>query len=379
MKQYSTKWKALEALKKWKDAQSVVGKDAAEAVKDKRILLWVNLEAKLQDHRLSLEEVALDRLKALEGVETKKNLEDALAAFLLHQKAKNRSVTWRQSLRSTCSRFVNSMGLKRLCDSVNEKDVRDYLEGMGVAVRTKENTRLRLSSFFSYCVEEKHMSTPPLPKSYGDALKVDEAYKSIDYFTVPQVQDLLIELDSENSTTIKDMRCFVLLALFCGVRPQEFRKLVTYKGKEHEHILIWGDVDIKKGVLTISKHLSKVKKSRKVPIPQAATAWLLRWFDDGAFPAKNEPIVPDWHSEKYSRLKKASALPFTHDVLRHTYGTYRVALVGASKASTEMGNGAGVILKHYAEAVDESEAKAFFESNPTQVLTEKVVNFQKNG
>lgn len=376
--QYATKWKAMEAWKNVEDAKVKVGKDASAAVLDKRILRWVDLEAKLQDHRLTLEEVALERLKSLKHVETKKKLKDALSAYLVALKKNNRSATWRQSIRSTCSRFADTVGKDKLCDAVAEKEVKDFLEGLGVAVRTKENMRLRLSAFFTYCVEEKHMSTAPIPKSYRSALAVDEAYSSIDYFTIPQVRELLLELDSGDTTPISDMRCFVVLGLFSGIRPQEFRKKVTYKGKEHLHFLKWEDVDMKKKVVTISKHLSKTKKTRKIPLPDAAVEWLLRWVDD-SFPAKDKAVVPEWHSEKYSRLKKASSITFTHDVLRHTFGTYRVALVGASKAATEMGNSGGVVLSHYAEAVDESEAKEYFNLTPEEASLPNTENIKKSG
>ena len=191
------------------------------------------------------------------------------------------------------------------------------------------------------------------------------------------MRELLKELD-EDSHYKKMMRGFALLGLFCGIRPQEFRKKVTFKGREQERFLTWGDVDLKKKVLTVSKQLSKTKNARKVPLPEAAVNWLLRWFGDD-FPAKDKAVVPTWHSEKYSNLKAELSVTLTHDILRHTYGTYRTSLVGASKASTEMGNSAGVVLAHYAEAVDEQDAEDFFKLSPEKVLPSNIGNIKKTG
>ena len=67
----------------------------------------------------------------------------------------------------------------------------------------------------------------------------------------------------------------------------------------------------------------------------------------------------------------------SHDVLRHTFGTYRTAQVGASKTATEMGNSGPIVIAHYAEAVDAKDAEVFFSLSPEKVFDDnKVINMK---
>ena len=167
--------------------------------------------------------------------------------------------------------------------------------------------------------------------------------------------------------------------MFCGVRSAEFRKEVNEGGELKTYFLRWRDVDLEKQVLTIPSELAKKGKIRKIHFSNEVKSWLLRWFKDGIFPAKTKSLVPELHAEKYSRVRKLLTVELKPNVLRHTYASYRVALVGASKAATELGNSAGVVLEYYAEAVDEQEANEFFNLSPEKVLSEKVVEMKKSG
>ena len=49
------------------------------------------------------------------------------------------------------------------------------------------------------------------------------------------------------------------------------------------------------------------------------------------------------------------------DVLRHSYGTYRLPILKSADAlALEMGNSADVIFRHYRRPVNEATARAYF-------------------
>ena len=62
------------------------------------------------------------------------------------------------------------------------------------------------------------------------------------------------------------------------------------------------------------------------------------------------------------------------DVLRHSYGTYRLPILKSADAlALEMGNSADVIFRHYRRPVSEATAQAYFAIMPnTQSRTAPV-------
>ena len=72
-----------------------------------------------------------------------------------------------------------------------------------------------------------------------------------------------------------------------------------------------------------------------------------------------------------SKAWQQSRAAGTPNCLRHPYGTYRTAQVGASKTATEMGNSETVVTRYYANAVPESRVNEFFELTPDIVFDEE--------
>jgi hypothetical protein len=66
-----------------------------------------------------------------------------------------------------------------------------------------------------------------------------------------------------------------------------------------------------------------------------------------------------------TRLTSKSNVTQKHNALRHSYGSYRLAIIqDASKVSFEMGNSPKMVFEHYREIVTPEQALAWFAIMP---------------
>ena len=68
---------------------------------------------------------------------------------------------------------------------------------------------------------------------------------------------------------------------------------------------------------------------------------------------------------KVTPLAKKLGFEWPNNVLRHSYISYRIALVkSADQAALEAGNSPAIIFKHYRELATEEQATAWFNIRP---------------
>jgi hypothetical protein len=64
---------------------------------------------------------------------------------------------------------------------------------------------------------------------------------------------------------------------------------------------------------------------------------------------------------KARRLAKSLGIPWPHNALRHSYISYRIAVVqSAAQVALEAGNSPAIIFKHYRELVTKEAAAQWF-------------------
>lgn len=158
----------------------------------------------------------------------------------------------------------------------------------------------------------------------------------------------------------------IAIAAFAGLRSAEVERLE------------WCDVRLPERIIELRASKAKTASRRVVPISDNLAAWLAPY-------GKLEGLV--WkgsHKEFYqaqqataeaTATKKLKAIPWRQNVLRHSYGSYRLAVIkNAAQLSLEMGNSAGMVFKHYREVVREEDAKAYFSIAP--MLPENVAKMK---
>lgn len=145
------------------------------------------------------------------------------------------------------------------------------------------------------------------------------------------------------------LRPWLVLGLFVGLRPTEAERMD------------WSSIRLRDRVAIVDGATSKVRRRRIVPLHPAAVAWL-------ALDAREAgPVVSSHSTLRRDRRSAAMAagIRWSADILRHTYGSMRMADGGlAAAVAGEMGNSTGILLTHYRELVRRDEAVAFWRCTP---------------
>ena len=142
-------------------------------------------------------------------------------------------------------------------------------------------------------------------------------------------------LDGANDEMIPPL----ILLGFCGVRPNEMRRLN------------WRDIRFESRTLVIDAINAKTASRRTVPLCEAALGWLRE------FKGSDGPIwgrKSDYWSKALSRLHRKVGVKQLPNALRHSYISYRLTLTGdVNRTALEAGNSAAMIHSNYHALVED--------------------------
>ena len=167
-----------------------------------------------------------------------------------------------------------------------------------------------------------------------------------------------------------EWRAWVVLGAFAGLRPEEIAPKPSRKKKDKRG-LHCEDIDWRFGVIRVPAVVSKVEAPRVVPMSEALKA-ALAWagIEDGM----TGPVVlrNPTEAKETARLGKLvfkSAWP--KDILRHSFGSYRNAVVrNLEQVAEEMGTSVKMLHAHYHNPRAEQEGLEWFALRPTNSYVE---------
>jgi integrase len=166
-------------------------------------------------------------------------------------------------------------------------------------------------------------------------------------------------LDTADAETLP----FIALTGLGGVRAEE----IVPEDPE-EPALKWGDLDWDEKnaenpekwnpQIYVSQDVAKTGEGRYIPIGHRLAELLNPWRK-----AKGRIVVNSkvrtYHLSK--KIAEASGVPWKKNALRHSYGTYRVAITNdVPRVSLEMGNSVAMVMKHYRKPAKEETGKEWF-------------------
>ncbi len=215
-----------------------------------------------------------------------------------------------------------------------------HLEAGKGGMKTHNNRRGLLSTFFKYCFQRGWVAENPIPKVPHYRIRRKRGVAQT--LTLEQAGALMEFAETHDGGIWVP---YFALCLFAGIRP----------GVPHGEIskLESAAVDLAAGVIHISPGVSKVREPRKIVIQPNLGVWL------HAYPLKKYPIIVG--NFKKRRDKFAKKLGLTHDVLRHTFISMFVAKFRSiGEAAIQAGNSEAIIRKHYLDLKTSAEAEAFF-------------------
>ncbi|MEO6002278.1 MAG: site-specific integrase [Opitutus sp.] len=238
--------------------------------------------------------------------------------------------------------------LKRLSEAFPRKAVADltaitltqFLEKDRPGMKTHNNRRGILSTFFKFSFQRGWIAENPIPKVPHYRIRRKRGVALT--FSADQAARLMEAMETYDGGRWVP---YFALCLFAGIRPGVPHGEITKLKPEA--------VDLEAGVIAISAEVSKVREPRKIAIQPNLAAWLR------AYPLEKFPIIIGNFKQRRDRFAKKFNL--THDVLRHTFISMFVAKFRSiGEAAIQAGNSESIIRKHYLDLKTTEEAGAFF-------------------
>lgn len=225
---------------------------------------------------------------------------------------------------------------------------------------TRNNMLRTLRALFRYGHDLDYLKEVPIRRNDFAEIKRSE----IDVLAVGKIRRLL-EAALEHDPELLPL---LLIETFCGVRPEEAVRVV------------WNDIDLLRGRLTIRAAISKTRTARPIELAPCALAWFERCaVGIGA-------IISDSESRLRSRLRKvryhagyrsAAGARWIPGSLRDAFCSYHLAHYGSiDRMITEAGHTDMRTTKdHYLGLVSKEAAVEFWNLFPTTAGRKVVAAF----
>jgi integrase len=275
-------------------------------------------------------------------------VKEALARYLEAKRAEHKAGVLRKltiyDLQSKTRYLLVELGERRLGD-VDHSMIEEFLGKLALSPRARENVRLKSSQFFNFCIARKWITENPAAHL---AKKIE--VKDVEILSVGAAQKLLrTALASEQAASVLP---YLAVSLFAGLRPDEARGLK------------WEQVHFATGQIEVLKSTSKTKETRFVTLEPLLAEWLLPYRKaHGRIVGTN--FTKDWKAIRELAGYNAESKPWPVDVLRHTFGSYWLAIhQDRARLAEEMGNSVEVIKKFYKRAIPRPSAEAFWKLQP---------------
>jgi integrase len=289
---------------------------------------------------LTLLDFALTNYRA---AETEKSLADAITDYrAARQRDHERTLL---SVRQVLSIKFELTKLeqhfpKAMVSQLRPESLSTYLERRKPSLKTYNNRRGLLSTFFKYALHQGWCATNPIEKTRH--FRINHRRGSAVTISAETTADLMAFVETFEGGKLVP---YFALCLFAGIRPCIRYGEITKLRAE--------SVKLDTNSIHIEPEVSKVRMKRIVAIQPNLAAWLR------AYSLNKFEIVPANSTNLRPAIFKKFGL--THDVLRHTFISMFVAKFRSmGEAALQAGNSESIIRKHYLDLKSAAEAEAFF-------------------
>jgi len=309
---------------------------ALEVLKDTGIPLDEAVRQFAQAHRLleggSLLEAVNIALRSQAQKCPPKTVAEVVDELVLHKSAKGRSKPYLNEMRIRLNRFKAAFHCQ--IGSVTTGQIEAFLLGLKVSGRTQNNFRRLIGTLFNHAVKSGYL--PRDHRGVQDVEVASEKPNDIQIFSPEEISRLL-------ACASPEITPFVALGAFAGIRHEEMKRLD------------WEDIDLVERYIQLPADAAKTKIRRLIPISDNLLTWLKPHFGKG-------PVVSYANmSKQLLWLADEAGVTWRHNGLRHSYVSYRTALVqNVGQVSLEAGNSPRIIERNYLKRVTASEAKRWF-------------------
>ena len=309
---------------------------------------YASLLREIGPHGTLRQAVEFFRLNAVRP-ELQRTVAQVYEEFLVAKKAGGCSQTYLDDCRLRLGRFSHDfqMPISEVCT----RDLEDWLFALTNSLVTRDNFRRLIITLFNFARRRGY-----LPRDRETEAKWLEKPKlvgrPIQIFTTGELTELL-------EATEGQCQLAIALGALTGIRSAEMLRLN------------WEDFNWGEEVIDLGSDQTKTASRRLVPILPALKAWI------GDHVQKYGPVLsyslPACLGEAFGTAAKkatkrrkmvdsdAPALRWKQNALRHSYGSYRMAVVcDAAKVSLEMGNSPQKMFSNYRKVVTKAQGEAWF-------------------
>ena len=303
--------------------------------------LGIPLVAAVEDYVRSRSIAASESLAAMAtdysrhfGNVTRRASVPEVVAHLLKSKAQDgASVRHLAQLRSVLNRFASAHAVPIL--DVTTPDIDTWLRGFNVSATSRNSMLVYIKLLFSFALTHNYL--PEGRATAADPLKKIKAQGGeVEIYTPKQMETIL-------HAAPPHLIPLLAIGAFSGIRMAELARLD------------WDAVDLERRHIEVRAGQAKTASRRLIPISENLIAWLTPLSRTGRVIAASQ-----YHKE-VSALARALKIGWPHNVLRHSYISYRIAKVkSADQVALEAGNSPTIIFKHYRELTTEDLANKWF-------------------
>ena len=249
------------------------------------------------------------------------------------------SAKYLADLRSKLGRFVAAFSDTLACN-VTTPDLETWLRSLKIGSVSRESYRRNIGVMLEFGRRRGALHSNPA----ADIKITRRPEGEVTILSPDEVGSLLKRCASE-------LVPYVAICAFAGLRPSE------------AEALDWADVHFDTMQIEVKARHSKTRRYRLVPMQPNLVAWLERYRQ------ATGPI--GYSRRKFREAYKAIGIDrWKTDVLRHSFGTYRLPILKSADAlALEMGNSPDIIFRHYRRPMAEVNAQKYFDLFPREQTT----------
>jgi len=273
-------------------------------------------------------------------------IDEAVKRFL--ESRENRSDMHYKDLNRRLNKWLTTVNPANDVVTVEKGEIEGYLTRY--SGRNQLNHLRALSNFFRFSAKIGAIGTVPT-----SGIDISFRRSKVACLESKVFADLLVKAYDQKEA---DVLVWLVLGGFLGLRPFE-----AY----HAH---WSGVKWETSEFRVEAEWSKTRRSRVLPIQRNAMGWLRIAYD---LRRRDERILPnhntfthrfvDWREENHDMAFWRGK----QDILRHSYGTHRMAIIrNAHQVAEEMGNSVAIVRRHYDAVLEPSKAIVWWEIQPKE-------------
>ena len=281
----------------------------------------------------SLAAMATDYSRHFGNVTRRASVPEVVAHLLKSKAQDGASVRHLAQLRSVLNRFASAHPVPIL--DVTTPDIDTWLRGFNLSATSRNSMLVYIKLLFSFALTHNYL--PEGRATAADPLKKIKAQGGeVEIYTPKQMETIL-------HAAPPHLIPLLAIGAFTGIRMAELARLD------------WGAVDLERRHIEVRAGQAKTASRRLIPVSDNLIAWLT------PLPRTGRVIAASQYHKEVSALARALKIGWPHNVLRHSYISYRIAKVkSADQVALEAGNSPTIIFKHYRELTTEDLADKWF-------------------